>query len=770
MSNITKLKCKWVNQKGKPCPWSSLKDKKYCKRHSIYENIYEPEDIPLLQKCPTCKNLYKNTNEKKCCDKCINRGNKYKVTKSKKITKKCIREKNNKRCRYNAIKENDYCSRHQNYFKLLKLQEAGHRVCNSHIKGCFAILEEDDISRCKKCKVESNKKEKILRDKKKENATDFNKKTHEKKMCVVCNKIVFVKQTINNKCLKCYDSYIKTQFNRKPKDLYTRELLEYKKSAKKRQIEWLLSDDEAISFMKGVCNYCGYNSTTVGIDRIDSNKHYYVDNCVSCCSICNIMKNTYTVEVFTKIITYLAFTMKLFDYSKLYNNYDYENSKYFECCKSQHNYNTYKMQNYINRNIQFELDEKYYYSLLRMPCHYCNNRYDNGCQGIDRLYSNQNYTIKNCVPCCKTCNRLKNTLSVKQFEDKIKYIYCYFILKENVVYNDSYNKLLRALTNETNTKFTKFSQLRLVKEPDYYNNLIFNHKTCDISKIKIELEFIDKKTNIIKRNIWDYYRRYISSFKVSHESKLIGRQIYILVKDKTTNTYLGILSLSSDYNNLSSRDKYIGWDMEQKYKHLINTINISTCVSTQPFGFNFNGGKLLTALCFSNEVLSHYYEKYNDHLLGITTTSLYGRSIQYERLPFIKFMGLTKGNSVHKISTSTVKLCRQILRNDFNLDSNKYSKFNTLMTCFNRLNIPREDYLVSNKKGVYFGFTHNDSKEYLCGRLKEEPNPIKDTKTVNEIYSWWLKRWAIQRYEHLVKTKRIKSYEESIKEITTQYL
>ena len=35
-----------------------------------------------------------------------------------------------------------------------------------------------------------------------------------------------------------------------------------------------------------------------GIDRIDSTKGYSKDNCVSCCKMCNIMKNKFSKEDF----------------------------------------------------------------------------------------------------------------------------------------------------------------------------------------------------------------------------------------------------------------------------------------------------------------------------------------------------------------------------------------------------------------------------------------------------------------------------------------
>lgn len=88
-------------------------------------------------------------------------------------------------------------------------------------------------------------------------------------------------------------------------------------------------------------------------------------------------------------------------------------------------------------------------------------------------------------------------------------------------------------------------------------------------------------------------------------------------------------------------------------------MNMSTCVPLQPFGFNFNGGKLLASLVFSQEVQEYFQQKYNEPLLGITTTSLYGKSIQYDRLECLKFVGYTKGNSVQNIPSEVTKLCNQ---------------------------------------------------------------------------------------------------------------
>ena len=91
----------------------------------------------------------------------------------------------------------------------------------------------------------------------------------------------------------------------------------YRSNAEKRGHEFNLSKDQFISIIKQPCFYCGLppqptsdsirktrgsmrepNFYYNGIDRIDSNGAYDVDNCVPCCSVCNYMKRTLDVNTF----------------------------------------------------------------------------------------------------------------------------------------------------------------------------------------------------------------------------------------------------------------------------------------------------------------------------------------------------------------------------------------------------------------------------------------------------------------------------------------
>ena len=43
--------------------------------------------------------------------------------------------------------------------------------------------------------------------------------------------------------------------------------------------------------------------------------------------------------------------------------------------------------------------------------------------GVDRVDNERGYSLENCVPCCKFCNRMKRDLGKKEFLEHIKNIY-----------------------------------------------------------------------------------------------------------------------------------------------------------------------------------------------------------------------------------------------------------------------------------------------------------------------------------------------------------
>ena len=99
---------------------------------------------------------------------------------------------------------------------------------------------------------------------------------------------------------------------------------QYKRGADKRKLEYKLTTDQFTKLVTGECLYCGDSLSSkvkgqgktsgdflyTGIDRIDSEVGYLIENCVSCCWMCNNMKNKHSVDDFLNHIS------KIYKHSK----------------------------------------------------------------------------------------------------------------------------------------------------------------------------------------------------------------------------------------------------------------------------------------------------------------------------------------------------------------------------------------------------------------------------------------------------------------------
>lgn len=102
----------------------------------------------------------------------------------------------------------------------------------------------------------------------------------------------------------------------------------YKSCAKKRGLIFSLNREEFKNMTKQNCFYCGKEPSNIfntkgsngcyiynGIDRVDNTKGYILDNCVTCCELCNRMKLTLPLNSFLEHI------LKIYSYSiETYDN------------------------------------------------------------------------------------------------------------------------------------------------------------------------------------------------------------------------------------------------------------------------------------------------------------------------------------------------------------------------------------------------------------------------------------------------------------------
>lgn len=333
----------------------------------------------------------------------------------------------------------------------------------------------------------------------------------------------------------------------------------------------------------------------------------------------------------------------------------------------------------------------------------------------------------------------------------------FYEIKKNAQNNPS------KLRSEKDTNEKKF-----LKDEKYYRSLIFNGTIEDLSSSSIKLELVDSINTPKLWDIWKFFRNNVSSMK---QSQIVGLQMYYLVKETSTNKYIGIISLSSDFSRLKPRDEYIGWKLYKcdiKFNNLRYLMNISTCVPLQPFGFNFAGGKLLAMLVFSREVSQDFYNKLSKRkknpkqykLLGFTTTSLYGKGVQYSKLKQLKYLGKSSGWTTLPYPNDFYEKCKElcVLKGIDIPDKRKHIIFQKL---FPKIGIKyREMQFGEYKRGVYFGTLYDNSLK-LLGDKSTTNNTVMQTtdfnnlSTVDDIFKEWMSKWGNPRYNRLRSSKKI---------------
>lgn len=90
------------------------------------------------------------------------------------------------------------------------------------------------------------------------------------------------------------------------------------------------------------------------------------------------------------------------------------------------------------RNIKWALTKEEFYGITKEQCHYCGKaprglikdrwkKYECRYSGVDRKSSRRGYTVKNCVPCCSTCNYMKGKMSYRDFLAKVSKIFRFLV-------------------------------------------------------------------------------------------------------------------------------------------------------------------------------------------------------------------------------------------------------------------------------------------------------------------------------------------------------
>ena len=256
------------------------------------------------------------------------------------------------------------------------------------------------------------------------------------------------------------------------------------------------------------------------------------------------------------------------------------------------------------------------------------------------------------------------------------------------------------------------------------------------------------------------------------EDSVPGKSLKWMIVEKNTNTIIGFCRFGSPTINSKPRNDWLGTtpDLGIFNRHAIMGFII---VPTQPFGYNYLGGKLLAMLCCTHEVRDILNKKYDADICHFETTSLYGTtksSSQYDGLkPILRYKGLTQSNFTPLLHDHIFKNLNKwfIERNNGDLlvkadASSRKLKTQTKMISIIKKNLSSQKAVefqtaivnaknLTEKKRVYFSdYGFANSREVIRGDTdKLEKNPINFDKFYQENLIKWWKNKASKRYESL---------------------
>ena len=271
------------------------------------------------------------------------------------------------------------------------------------------------------------------------------------------------------------------------------------------------------------------------------------------------------------------------------------------------------------------------------------------------------------------------------------------------------------------------------------------------------------------------------------EVSVPGKSIKWVVYEKNTGQIAGFIRLGSPTINSKPRNMFLGKPLDTMSKEVMKRFNDSTImgfiiVPTQPFGFNYLGGKLLAAICCSHLTKDTLDKKYGGPFCMFETTSLYGTtksSSQYDGMkPFLRHKGETVSDfaplinddnfhrlndwfkkrngeplidpmaSSRKLKTQT-KMISIIKASLKGTDDNAYNKF--VQTYIDAKG------LTEQKRAYMADYGFDNVKEYMnmeTNELRKKDN--FDRYSFDGVVDWWRKK-SSNRFETLKNDGRLRT-------------
>ena len=282
----------------------------------------------------------------------------------------------------------------------------------------------------------------------------------------------------------------------------------------------------------------------------------------------------------------------------------------------------------------------------------------------------------------------------------------------------------------------------------------------------------------------DYYKTMLGAVSShNNETNIPGRELRWMIYEKNTNKVIGFIRFGSPTINSKPRNLWLGKPANLTLMNRHTAMGF-VIVPSQPFGYNYLGGKLLALLCcshFARETISEVFDK---DIALFETTSLYGSTTsasQYDGLkPFMRYKGLTESkftpllhdDAFHKLhnrfkewnnntpltdnKASSKKMKRQSKMISIIKNSMKEYDMKTELKQFTDI-IDMALNLTQKKRFYISDYGYSNVREVLLG---EQDKLVRgqnwDKFYLNNIISWWKKK-ASKRYDKLKREDRFRN-------------
>jgi hypothetical protein len=363
---------------------------------------------------------------------------------------------------------------------------------------------------------------------------------------------------------------------------------------------------------------------------------------------------------------------------------------------------------------------------------------------------------------------IENVKTIKENSVDLKYEDALVCAKAFEDYFGNFSRIDEYMRDQKLNDLANMPSSLFPPEEDLFNNFSMHPKDMELEVMEID------------NTAWET----MLSITSSHINIApVGRQIRLAVREMNTRKFVGFIRLGSPVINMRPRNEMLGqvFTQQPEWGKRFNDSAMMgfVIVPSQPFGYNYLGGKLLALICASHEVREIVNKKYGMNLCLFETTSLYGSTktvSQYDGLkPYIRYKGLTDSDFLPMMHGKPYEELRDFVESkvgkivEDNVSSRKLKTSMRIISLTKKaLNgtpelakfeevIYNAKKLTEQKRYYISDYGFKNMVDYVnCKTDKLIPGENYEKHHLANVIEWWRNK-AINRYESLKSEGKLRT-------------